>query len=204
MDGIATEELGPLWRAVGSDDTAPADVRADALGLLVASAGSGTGAQRGTDLVSALALDDGLPLDVRRATLRGIADAGARYVYVPFGRITPGVRRYALRHLAELEERPWQAAVDMADEAGRLEDPVMSRAAAEVLARHGAFAPKETVQALVERGMGAPDAGARQAWYRTGIRLLGGDVREWAPPDVLARAERSSRGPDDSAQTALF
>lgn len=200
LEDIATEELRPLWHAVGADEAAPADVRAETLCLLVAAAGAARG-RRGVELTSALARDDALTLDVRRAALGRLADADT--LYGTFGRVTSGIRRYALRHLTELERLPWRAAADLAAEAEELDDPLRSRAAAEVLEEHGASAPEQTVRPLVERGMANRDAAARQAWYRAGVRLLGAEVRDWAPPDVVSGAERTS-GRKDSAQTSLF
>lgn len=56
-----------------------------------------------------------------------------------------------------------------------------------------------------------PKAAVRQSFYRAGRALLGGDVLEWAPDDVLQRSRSDSgRGsggspqPRDPDQTILF
>lgn len=207
LAGLRTEELRSLWRALGRTDELSAEERAVGLASLVRAGAAAPGPHRATDLVAAVARDDQVPVEVRRGYLERSAER-SRNPLLP-GRTSAGVRRYALRHRAELEPEPWRAAVRLTEEAREEGDEQRWRAAAEVLREHGDAAPGGRVRELVREGLEAPKAAARQAWYRTGLELIGGDVREWAPDDVLRREESSGRSGGsgsggDPAQTSLF
>jgi len=207
LEGIRTEELRPLWRALGTDREVEPERRTEGLAALVRSAGTSRGVRRGAELISAIARDATLTDDLRKRVLECIVD-GDRSSINP-GKTTPGMRRRAYRHLAEMADERWRAAARLATEGREAGDFDRWRAAADAFGEHGASAPGERVRDLVRDGLHAPEAAVRQAWYRTGVKLLGGDVRDWAPDDVLHRAESrrlrgDAGGGGDPAQTSLF
>lgn len=205
--GLRTGELRPFWRALGRSDELSPTERAVGLTALARTAAAAPGPRRATELVAAVARDDEVPAEVRKRALERVAER-SRSPLLP-GKTTSGLRRSALVHRAELEPEPGRAAIELTEEAGEEDDEQQWRAAAEVLREHGSSVPDDRVQELVRKGLRAPKAAARQAWYQTGLELIGEDVREWAPGDVLRRQEKerksggSGRG-GDPAQTTLF
>ena len=191
VSGMATEEVGWLVRALGSDASMAPDDRADLLYTLLEGTVWGTDGRLGPELVSLIAADEAIPAGVRYDTmgyLSGLFETAPQAMDVG-----PAVRRRALVHRLCLDEAPHTVIRGLLADAAP--DPeVRGRAAAEVLEQIGAEWPRDRLETLVREGLGASHAAVRQAFFRTGLALLGDDVRRWAPEDVSRRTR--TNGPE--------
>lgn len=202
-EGLKAEDVGPLLRAVGSDEELQDNENAALLADLVERTEWGRDGREGPALVSLIAAEEAVPEKVRREVLAlvgGVDDpAPASYD------AGPATRRRALVLRGRMEERPETLVPTLLDLA--IDDDVPALAAAELLESHGSALSGDAVEALVRQGLGHEHAPVRQAFFRAGRALLGDHVADWAPEDVLARARREvgrSSGPADPDQTTLF
>jgi len=199
-DGLEAAEVEALVRAVGTDEELDHLERIGLLQELVERPDWGRHGRVGPDLVTLLAEDEGIPVDIRYDALGYISGLfDPRPQSLPS---SPAVRRRALVHRIELEDDPETLIGPLLDSGA--DEEVRGLAAAELLERFADKLPASEVEAAVRAGLGASRARVRQAFLRTGRTLLGEDVRAWAPEERPISARDSGNGAGGMDQLRLF
>jgi hypothetical protein len=194
--GMGAADVHPLARAVGADEALDRDERAALLLDLFESTALGRDGRVGPDLVTAIAADDAIPVDIRFDALghiAGLFDAAPGSM-----RTLPAIRRLALvRRILMEEEDPVSFVEPLLDTVS--DTDVRGRAAADLLESHGSRLPRAEAEALIRRGLAAPGAAVRQAFFRVGLAVLGDDVRQWAPEALTDPSRRGGVAKPDRA-----
>lgn len=209
IQGIKPAQIAPLWRVVAADTSVPWETNLALLAGLVEDAGRSRTPRAGIELVQALGADEGVPIGLRRAFLEKIAEGP---YFGTFGKINAGAARKAMEFLIRTDENPERAVEEgltRSEETGRDDPGVAAGAALQAL---GEDLSPETILSLVKRGLASSRPRVRDAFFRVGLRHLGGDVRQWAPEDVLLREKKKGKksgadspgGPPGGGQTSLF
>lgn len=199
-DGLEAAEVEALVRAVGTAEELDPMERIGILQELVERPDWGRDGRVGPDVVTLLAEDEAIPVDIRYDTLgyiSGIFDPKPQSLPS-----SPAVRRRALVHRIELEDDPETLIGPLLDSGADHE--VRGLAAAELLERLADELPASEVEAAVRRGLGAGQAPVRQAFLRTGRALLGDDVRAWAPEEPSSSPGDSDEGSGEIDQLRLL
>lgn len=166
-----------LVRALGTDGTLDPGERIESLHDLVRGHTWAGDQHVGPELASLLADEEAIPVDIRYDVLgyiSGLFDPSPSTM-----RVGPPTRRRALVRRIRLEEVPETLIEPLLDTG--TDEEVRGRAAAELLEELGTTLARSEVERLVRLGLAHARASVRQAFFRTGLALVGDEVRQWVP-----------------------
>lgn len=177
VEGLSAEDARPLVRALGADEALEPEDRIAILHQLFVDTTWGRNGRIGPELVTLVADEEAIPVDIRYDVLGYIS--GLFYPEPERAGTSPAVRRRALVGRIRLEEDPESLIEPLLDTGADTE--VRGLAAAELLESLGAGLPRAEVERLVRSGLAADRAAVRRAFFRAGLALVGDEIREWAP-----------------------
>jgi len=170
-------EVRPLVKALGTDDGLDPGERVELLCDLVRNHVWAADGRLGPELVSLIADEEAIPVEIRYDTLghlSGLFDRSPDTMLEG-----PATRRRALLRRLRLESEPASLIEPLLD--ADADEEVRGRAAAELLEELGVSLAHPEVERLVRLGLAHARASVRQAFFRTGLALLGDDARQWMP-----------------------
>ncbi|MEX2466031.1 MAG: hypothetical protein WD995_03930, partial [Gemmatimonadota bacterium] len=204
--GLKATDVRALLRALGTDEALDPDERADLLYSLLERTSWGRDGRTGPELVTLIAEDQAIPVEVRSEVMSLVSGLSTSMPVSLSMTPSPAVRRCALVHLGCLEDEPESFVDSLLD--ARTDPEVRGIAAAELLAKLGPGLSEASLREWVRRGLAADRAPVRQAFFRTGLALLGDDVRAWAPEELTGTPRRSGgeegTEPGDDGQMRLL